>query len=133
MPIFDLQQEKETYQREKKEILGPDWVASTSYAPHVCDCAMLEKPLWKLSTVREFLRSCVDLIKDETVLNELYKIIDHCVQERGVPITERVVNQVLHRKRTNKEFRISTQIEEYDVDNVILDLGSDVNVLPKHT
>jgi hypothetical protein len=43
-----------------------------------------------------------------------------------------MVNQVLHRKRTNKEFRFSVQIGEYDVDNVILDLGYDVNVLPKN-
>jgi hypothetical protein len=41
------------------------------------------------------------------------------------------VNQVLCKKRTNKEFILSAQIEEYDVDNIILDLGSDVNVLPK--
>jgi hypothetical protein len=44
-----------------------------------------------------------------------------------------MVNQVLHRKRTNEEFRFSAQIGEYDVDNIILDLGSDVNVLPKKT
>jgi len=44
-----------------------------------------------------------------------------------------MVNQALHRKRTNKEFRFSVQIGEYDVDNSILDLGFDVNFLPKKT
>jgi hypothetical protein len=34
---------------------------------------------------------------------------------------------------TNREFRFNAQIGEYDVDNVILDLGSYVNVLPKNT
>jgi hypothetical protein len=29
MPKFDPHQEKETYQRERKDILGRDWVAST--------------------------------------------------------------------------------------------------------
>jgi hypothetical protein len=43
------------------------------------------------------------------------------------------MNQVLRKKRTNKEFRLSAQIGEYDMDNVILDLGSDVNVLPRQT
>jgi hypothetical protein len=133
MPTFDPQQEKEMYQRERKEILGPDWVASTSSVPHVCDHTMPEKPLGKVSTLREFLRSCVELMKDETVLNALYEMIDHCTQEREIPIAQRVVNQVLCRKRTNEEFRLSVQIGEYDVDNVILDLGSDVNVLPKKT
>jgi hypothetical protein len=33
----------------------------------------------------------------------------------------------------HQEFRLSAQIGEYDVDNVILDLGSDVNVLLKKT
>jgi hypothetical protein len=42
-----------------------------------------------------------------------------------------VVNQVLHRKGTNGEFRFSVQIGEYDVDNV--KLGSKVNFLPKKT
>jgi hypothetical protein len=40
---------------------------------------------------------------------------------------------VLYRKRTNVEFRFSAQIGEYDVDNVILDLVSNMNVLPKQT
>jgi hypothetical protein len=70
-------------------------------------------------------------MKDETLLNALYEMIYHCMQEREIPIAQRVVNQVLCRKRTNKEFRLSVQIGQYDVDNVILDLGSDVNVLPK--
>jgi hypothetical protein len=47
---------------------------------------MLEKPLGKLSTLREFLRSCVELIKDETALNALFEMIDHCAQERKIPI-----------------------------------------------
>jgi hypothetical protein len=43
------------------------------------------------------------------------------------------VNQVLRRKRTNGEFKLSAQIGEYDVDNFILDLGSNVNVLLNKT
>jgi hypothetical protein len=37
------------------------------------------------------------------------------------------------RKRTNREFRFNAQIGEYNVDNVIMDLGLDVNVLPNQT
>jgi hypothetical protein len=43
------------------------------------------------------------------------------------------VNQVLHKKRTSGEFILSAQIEDYEMDQVILDLGSDVNVLLKKT
>jgi hypothetical protein len=42
-----------------------------------------------------------------------------------------MVNQVLCRKRTNGEFKFSAHIGEYDVDNVILDLGFDMIFLPK--
>jgi hypothetical protein len=62
-PKFDPQQEKETCHRVRKEIIGLDWGASTSYVPHVYDCTMPEKPLGKVSTLREFLRSCVELMK----------------------------------------------------------------------
>ena len=69
---------------------------------------MSEKPIWKVSNIREFLRSCIELIKDETTLNALYEMIDHYVQEREILIAERVENQVLCRKRTNGEFRLSS-------------------------
>jgi hypothetical protein len=133
IPTFDPQQEKETYQRERKEVLRQDWEASTSFAPRFGDRNMPEKPLGKVSTLREFLRSCVEIMKDETALNELYEMIDHCMQGRETPITLRIVNQVLHKKRTNREFKLSTQIGEYDVDNVFLELRSDVIVLSKQT
>jgi hypothetical protein len=101
--------------------------------PHVYDRAMPEKPLGRLGTLMDFLRICVELIKYEIVLNALYEIMDHCVQGRETLTTQRVVNQVLNKKRTNGEFRLSSHIGEYDVDNVILNLGYDVNVLPKKT
>jgi hypothetical protein len=72
-------------------------------------------------------------MKYEIALKKLYDMIDQCREEMETPITQRVVNQVLHRKRTNKEFKFSAQIGEYDVDNFILDLESDLNVFPKHT
>jgi hypothetical protein len=133
MPTFDPQQENKTYHRQRKGILGSDWVASTSSPPHVCDCTIPDKMLGKVSTLREFLRSCVELMKDENELNELCEIIDHYTQEREIPIAQRVVNQVLRKKRTNGEFRLGAQTGECDVDNVILYLGSDVNVLPNQT
>jgi hypothetical protein len=52
MPTFHPQQEKETYQRERKEVLGvQDWGASTSSAPRIEDRVMPEKPIGKVSTL----------------------------------------------------------------------------------
>lgn len=53
------------------------------------------------------------------------------MQDKETPIAQRIVNQVHHKKRTNIKFRLSAQIGGYDMDNIILDLGFDVNVLPK--
>jgi hypothetical protein len=92
MPTFGPQQEKETYQRERKEVLGQKWEASTSSAPWVGDHAVPKKPTGKVSTLREFLRSCVELMKDEIVLNTMYDMIDCCTQGRETPIAQRVVN-----------------------------------------
>jgi hypothetical protein len=54
---------------------------------HVNYCVVPEKPTGKVSTLRELLRSCVDMMKDETMMNELYEIINHCMQGRETTIT----------------------------------------------
>ena len=38
-----------------------------------------------------------------------------------------------HKKRTGQEMGMTVQVGEYEMDQVILDLGSDANVLPKKT
>jgi hypothetical protein len=43
------------------------------------------------------------------------------------------MNQVHHKKRTNREFLVNVQIENYDMNNIVLDLGSDVNVIQRKT
>ena len=44
-------------------------------------------------------------------------------------------NKVVHQKkkyiRTGREMRLNAQIDDYDMDEVILDLGSKVNVLTR--
>jgi hypothetical protein len=80
---FDPQQENETYQNTRKEILGPDWVASTSAAlpvvgmPLVYERIIPEKSVEKVRNLRDFMRSCIELMKDEIVLNAICNMIDH--------------------------------------------------------
>jgi hypothetical protein len=97
----------------------------------VYDHTIPDRPIEKVNTLKEFLKSCLELMQDETTLNTLCRMIDQFTQDKEVPTMQKVVNQVLRKKRTNKEFILSAQIGEYDMDNVILDLGSDVNVLPR--
>jgi hypothetical protein len=78
------------------------------------------------------LKTFLDLVKEEKELHILCSMINHYAQGKEIPTENKVVNQLLRKKRTKKS-RFSTQIGEYDIDNVILDLGSDVNMLPKKT
>jgi len=75
--------------------------------PLVYDHTIPEKPIEKVTTQREFMISCIELMKDETLLNELCEMIDHCTQEWEIPATHRVLNHVMHKKRNNKEFILS--------------------------
>jgi hypothetical protein len=53
----------------------------------------------KVSTLRSFLKSCLELMKDETVLNTLHEIIDQCAQDKETPIVQQEINQVHHKRR----------------------------------
>ena len=37
------------------------------------------------------------------------------------------------KRRTNKELHLNAQIGEYDIDYMVLDLGSEINVMTKQT
>jgi hypothetical protein len=43
------------------------------------------------------------------------------------------VNQVCKKRRTSREFRLNANIGDFNVGDIILDLGSEVNFLPKKT
>jgi hypothetical protein len=43
----------------------------------------------------------------------------------------REVHQIAKKRRKNKELHLNAQIGEYDIDYVVLDLGSEVNVMTK--
>jgi hypothetical protein len=95
------------------------------------DQAMTKGSLEKVCTLRKFLLSFLELVEDENELHTLCSMIYNCTQGKEDPTENKVVNQLLHKKRTNGEFGFNAHIGEYDIDNVILDLGFDVNVLPK--
>ena len=45
------------------------------------------------------------------------------------PQIENKVNQVWHKCKISHELRMNAQIGDYDMEYIILDLGSDVNIL----
>jgi len=49
-----------------------------------------------------------------------------------VPGEPHIVQKIgKHKTRMGREMRLTTQFREYGMNQVILDLGSDANVLPK--
>jgi hypothetical protein len=93
MPTFNPQKENETYQHANKVILGLKWIASTSKAPSVYDMPLVydhtiqERSVEKVNTLKYFIKSCLELMQDETMSNTLCGMIDQCTQDREVPMT----------------------------------------------
>jgi hypothetical protein len=87
----------------------------------------------EVSKLMEFLCTCVKLIRDKYVVQELQNLIRQYELKKIDPLLNRAVQQIGKRRRTNKELHLNGQIGEYDIDYVVLDLGSEVNVMMKQT
>jgi hypothetical protein len=81
----------------------------------------------------EFLYTCVKLIQDESTIQELQNLIRQYEIGNIDPLLNRVVHQIGNKRSTNKELHFNAQIDEYDIDYVVLDLGSEVNVMTNQT
>jgi hypothetical protein len=101
--------------------------------PPTFDQSALARQGKEVSKLMDFLYICINLIKDEKVVQELQHLVGQYEIRRIDPMLSRVVNQVSRKKRANKELHLSAQIGDYDVDYVFLDLGSKVNVMTKQT
>ena len=66
------------------------------------------------------------LIQDKDVIVELQAMIEETPIE---PRPEKKVNEVRKKLKNGHELRMTTHIRDYDMDYIILDLGSDVNIL----
>jgi hypothetical protein len=67
MPTFNPQKEKETYQQGRKEILVTDYIESTSKTYDmlsVYDHIIPERLVEKVNTLKEFPKSCLELMQD---------------------------------------------------------------------
>jgi hypothetical protein len=81
----------------------------------------------------EFLYTCIKLIQDENIIQELQNLIRQYELGKIDTSLNRAVHQVGKKRRTNKELHLNAQIGEYEIDYVVLDLGSEVNVMMKQT
>ena len=117
---FDLEHTKENFMEAKKSFVD----ASTSGRKDTLEANM------DPSMLTTFLETCMKLLRDSKVVKGLQELINRGVET--VPGEPRIVQKIgKHKTMTGREMRLTTQIGEYEMDQVILDLGSDVSVLTK--
>jgi hypothetical protein len=100
------------------------------------DQSALPKEGKEVSKLMEFLYTCIKLIQDESIVQEIQNLIRQYELGNIDPLLNRAVHQVSKTRRTNKELHLTAQIGEYDIDYVVLDfldLGLEVNVMMKQT
>jgi len=77
---------RDTYKQERKELLEIEWKASTMppmyEMPLAYDHLIKERLIEKESTLKSFLKSYLELIKDGTALNILRGMIAQCTKDK---------------------------------------------------
>jgi hypothetical protein len=91
------------------------------------------KPKGQVSTIKYFLQSCIKVLSDPSFVKILQKILEKCSSETKQKIEPKIVNHLHTTRRTSREFRINDNIGDINMGDIVLDLGSEVNVLPKTT
>jgi hypothetical protein len=91
------------------------------------------QPLGQVSTIKVFLQSCEKLLIDPSSIKILQNILERCIIEEEGKIEQKTINHLHTRRRTSREFKLNANIGYFNMGDIILDLGSKVNVLPKNT
>lgn len=74
------------------------------------------------------------LLRDRRDEKGLQELINMCAGKENTPEGHHTIKKIgKHKTRKGREMRLTSQIGEYEMDQVILDLGSDANFFPKQT
>jgi hypothetical protein len=114
---FDPKREKQTFEEARKEF-GRDQASSSKAQPKVRESGM---PLAfdqsgfpgegkEVSRLMELLCTCINLIKDESVVQELQNLIRQYEIGRVYPLLNKALHQLSKKRRTNKELHLNAQI-----------------------
>jgi hypothetical protein len=66
-------------------------------------------------------------------MKKLQNILEKCSSEMEQKLELKTVNHLHTRRRTSREFRLNAKIGDFNMGDIILDLGFEVNVLTKTT
>ena len=74
----------------------------------------------------------MNFLRDQKAVEGLQELIyNYASKDKPLP-GQRVVNKVNQsKKRAGREMHLTTQIDDFEMDKIILSLGSDANVLSK--
>jgi hypothetical protein len=73
------------------------------------------------------------MLNDPSSIKILQNILEKCSGETKHKPELKIVNHLHTRRRTSREFRLNANIGDFNMGDIILDLGFEVNVLPKAT
>ena len=76
---------------------------------------------------------CLKLLNDKTYLQVLQSLLEKCNFGEEMKLEHKIFNQVRKKRITSREFKLNENIGDFNMGDIILDLGSEVNVLPKKT
>ena len=82
MPTFDVEREKETFMNAKGYFADLSTAAAPAQ-PRQQQSQPQEASTDKVSTLSSFLQSCMKLLRNQTALNELQKVIASCKPQRS--------------------------------------------------
>ena len=114
-PEFDLERAKETFMQAKKSFAEASPSGSKDQLELGMDPSMLNT----------FLETCMKLLHNNKAVKGLQKLITRCVGSREPRIIRKLGKHALH---TGREMWLTAKIGEYEMVQVILDLGSNANV-----
>jgi hypothetical protein len=101
--------------------------------PPLLDHTKEMQPMGQVSTIKGFMQSCVKLLNDPSTVKILQNVLEKCSIETKVKLEKKTVNHLHTRRRTSREFTLNANMGDFNLGDIILDLGSEVNVLPKKT
>jgi hypothetical protein len=85
----------------------------------------------KVSNLKNFLEYCFKLINDKNAMDLFKNMLEKYSIEEEVGIKPKKINRVHRKKKTSREFILNANIGDFNMGNVILDLGSYVDIFPK--
>jgi hypothetical protein len=91
------------------------------------------QPFGQVSTIKDFPQSYVKLLIDPSFVKVLKNMLERCNTEVEGKLEQKMINHFHTRRTTNREFRMNANIGDFNMGDIIHDLGSKVNVLPKKT